>query len=98
MTMNLTGWKTTAEGVLAVLLGTSGPVTALIAALQAAKPAPNYTLTYVGLVLTCIFAIMRVWIGLLQNDAPPPATITPITVTMPVPVTVTVPVPKEPLK
>jgi uncharacterized membrane protein len=64
-------WKTTAAGILSALLGMSGPTTALLAALQAMKTTPDYRLAIWGAVLTFIFAVLRVWLGLIQNDAPP---------------------------
>jgi hypothetical protein len=67
----MTNWKTTAAGILSALIGTSGPATAFIGALQAMKTTPNYNLTIAGAVLTLVFSIARVWVGLLQNDAPP---------------------------
>ena len=66
-------WKTTAAGILSALLGMSGPATALVAALQAMKPAPDYTLAIWGTGLTFFFAMLRVWLGLVQNDALTPA-------------------------
>ena len=62
-------WKTTAAGILSALLGMSGPATALLAALQAMKPTPDYTLAVWGAVLTFAFGVLRVWLGLVQNDA-----------------------------
>lgn len=64
-------WKTTAAGILSALIGMSGPSTALLAALQAMKPTPDYRLAIAGAVLTFVFGVARIWIGLLQNDAPP---------------------------
>ena len=63
-------WKTTAAGILSALLGMSGPATAFIGALQAMKPTPDYRLTVWGIALTAVFGTARIWVGLLQNDAP----------------------------
>jgi hypothetical protein len=64
-------WKTTANGFLSAFTAAVGPMSALLAALQAMQPHPDYTLAIVGASLTCAAAIARAWIGLLQNDAPP---------------------------
>ena len=73
----MNNWKTTAAGILSALIGTSGPVTAFIGALEAAKAVPDYTLTITGAALTLVFGIARVWVGLLQNDATAIPTQTP---------------------
>ena len=57
-------WKTTANGFLAAIIGAAGPLTAYLATINSPKAA-----TCAGLV-TLAAAIARVWIGLLQNDAP----------------------------
>ena len=73
----MNNWKTTTAGILSALIGLSGPSSALLAALQAIKASQpgaaqaNYTLAIWGAVLTFIFAFLRVWVGLLQNDAQP---------------------------
>jgi hypothetical protein len=59
-------WKTTAAGFLSAFIGTVGPLTAYLATTSN----PNAT-TVCG-ILTCAAAIARVWVGLLQNDAPKP--------------------------
>ncbi|HUD73982.1 MAG TPA: hypothetical protein VMQ76_02845 [Terracidiphilus sp.] len=71
-------WKTTANGILTAFALVAGPWSALLAALQAIYatvpghgPA-NYIFAIAGAVLTCLAASARIWIGLLQNDAPPP--------------------------
>lgn len=70
-------WKTTIAGILSALLGTIPALTAFIAALQtiqAQQPGhgpADYTFAYVGAGLSFLTAAGRVWIGLLQNDAPP---------------------------
>ena len=56
--------KTTVNGILAAFIGTVGPVTAYLATTSNPKAA-----TICG-ILTCAAAIARVWVGLLQNDAP----------------------------
>ena len=63
-------WKTTAQGFLSAFNATVGPLTALMAALQAIKPSPDYTFAYIGAGLICASAIAKAWIGLLQNDVP----------------------------
>ena len=57
-------WKTTANGILAAIIGTAGPITAYLATVNNPKAA-----TAAGLV-TLAAAIARVWVGLLQNDSP----------------------------
>lgn len=58
-------WKTTANGVLAAIIGAAGPLTAYLATVNNPKAA-----IAAGIVTTAA-AIARVWVGLLQNDAPP---------------------------
>ncbi len=58
-------WKTTANGVLAAIIGAAGPLTAYLATINSPKAA-----TAAG-IMTLAAAIARVWIGLLQNDAQP---------------------------
>jgi hypothetical protein len=77
-------WKTTANGFLAAIIGAAGPLAAFLGGVQTIQaqmpghgPA-NYTLAVVALGVTTAATIARVWIGLLQNDAPPaPATAPP---------------------
>ena len=54
-------WKTTANGILAAVIGTAGPVAAYLAALNNPKAA-----TAAGLVMLAA-TVARVWIGILQN-------------------------------
>jgi hypothetical protein len=68
--------KSTIEGLLAALLALAGPATALLIALQAINPHPNYTLSIIGIVLTFLFAVLRAWAGLIQNDATAPVSST----------------------
>lgn len=69
--------KTTVAGILSGLMGLSGPASVLLASLQkinSTQPgaaAADYTLAIWGIVLTFIFAVLRIWVGLLQGDAPP---------------------------
>ena len=62
--------KTTIAGVLSALLAIAGPLSAFLGALQQLKPTPDYTLTIVGASFTFVFAVLRIWIGLIQGDAP----------------------------
>ena len=62
--ITMTHWKTTANGILAAILSAAGPLTAYLATINSPKAA-----TASGLI-TLAAAIARVWIGLLQNDAP----------------------------
>ena len=72
-------WKTTAAGALSAFAVTVGPLSGFLASVQQIEstipghgPA-NYTLAIVGAGLTCLAAMARLWIGMLQNDAPAPA-------------------------
>ena len=56
--------KTTANGILAGIIGTTGPVTAYLATIN--KP---WAATAVG-IITLLSTVARIWIGVLQNDAP----------------------------
>jgi len=93
----LVNWKSTVQGILTALLGTTGPLAAFLAALQAIKQAANqgvadYRYAIWGAGLTCVAAILKVWIGLISNDAKPavtssvtiestaPANVTPVVV------------------
>ena len=57
-------WKTTAAGFLAAIIGAAGPLTAYLATNSSPKAA-----TAAGIV-TLAATIARVWVGLIQNDAP----------------------------
>jgi hypothetical protein len=57
--------KTTLAGILAAIIGTAGPVTAYLATVNNPKAA-----TASGIV-TLLATVARVWVGLLQGDAPP---------------------------
>ena len=58
-------WKTTAAGILSAFIGSAGP----LAAYLAANGGPTNGAKIAGAV-TCAAIIARVWVGLLQNDAP----------------------------
>ena len=62
----MTGWKTTVNGFLAAIIGGAGP----LAAYLATQNSPKAT-TAAGIVALAA-TIARVWIGLIQNDAPSP--------------------------
>jgi len=75
----IVNWKSTVQGILTALLGTTGPLSAFLAALQAIKQAANqgaadYRLAIWGAGLTCLAATLKVWLGLISNDAKPSAT------------------------
>ena len=58
-------WKTTANGLLAAIMASAGPLTAYLATVNSPKAA-----TASGIV-TLAATLARVYIGLIQNDAPP---------------------------
>lgn len=58
--------KTTANGWLAAIIGTAGPLAGYLATQNSPKAA-----TAAGIV-TLIATICRVWVGMLQGDTPPP--------------------------
>jgi hypothetical protein len=62
---SMNNWKTTANGILAAVIGAAGPLTAYLATVNNPKAA-----TAAGIV-TLVAGIARVWVGILQNDAPP---------------------------
>jgi hypothetical protein len=72
--MKVTGWKTTAAGLLSGFIATVGPVTAYLAT------TPSQTSAKVCAGLTLAGVIARVWVGIISNDAPP-NTVSSVTVT-----------------
>jgi len=75
----IVNWKSTVQAILTAILGTIPPLSAFLAALQAIKQAANqgvadYRLAIWGAGLTCLAAILKVWIGLISHDAKPSAT------------------------
>ena len=58
-------WKTTVAGILAAIIAAAGPLAAYLASQNNAKEA------WVAGIVTLVAAIARVWVGLIQNDAPP---------------------------
>ncbi len=70
-------WKTSVAGGLSAFLGTIPALTGFLAAYQTIEatipghPAADYRLAIFGAALSAVAAMARVWIGLLQNDAPP---------------------------
>ena len=61
-------WKTSAAGILAAIIGAAGPLTAYFATIN--KP---WAATASGIV-TLAATVARVWVGIIQADAPPPGT------------------------
>ena len=57
-------WKTTVNGILSGIMGSAGPLTAYLATINSPKAA-----TAAGIV-TLVATIARIWVGVLQNDAP----------------------------
>ena len=64
-------WKTTANGILSFLIATLTTLTAFQVP-AALVPNANRTYLYFTVGTNLLVALCRVWIGLLQNDAPPP--------------------------
>lgn len=71
-------WKTTVAGALSAFGLIVGPISGFLASLQAIQaqtpghgPA-DYRLAIVGAALTTLASIARIWIGLIQTDAPAP--------------------------
>lgn len=64
-------WKTTVAGLLSFMIATLTTLTAfqVPAALQANS---DKTWMYVTLGANLLLGLCRVWLGLIQNDAPPP--------------------------
>jgi hypothetical protein len=58
-------WKTTTNGLLSAIIGTAGPLTAYLATLNSPKA------TTAAGVVTLLGVLARVYIGIIQNDAPP---------------------------
>ena len=65
MTAMVQHWKTSVAGILSAYIGAVGPLTAYLCTL------PNKNAAEIAGAMTCAGLIARVWIGLLQNDAPP---------------------------
>ena len=63
-------WKSTVAGILSAILGTTGPVSGFLGALQAMKPTPDYTIALWIAGTACVAGILRVWIGMISGDAP----------------------------
>jgi VIT1/CCC1 family predicted Fe2+/Mn2+ transporter len=57
-------WKTSVNGILAAIIGAAGPLTAYLATMNNSKAA------VASGIVTLVAAIARVWVGILQNDAP----------------------------
>lgn len=65
--------KTTINGVLAFLIATFTTVLAFQIPSAMLSPGASHMWLWVTLVGNGVVAVLRVWVGLLQNDAPPPA-------------------------
>ncbi|HUD74125.1 MAG TPA: hypothetical protein VMQ76_03560 [Terracidiphilus sp.] len=58
-------WKTSANGILSAIIGAAGPLAAYLATQSNPKAA------WAAGIVTLVAGIARVWVGLIQNDAPP---------------------------
>ena len=63
-------WKSTVAGVLSGLLGTFTTIATFQVPMALMNPQQSRTWLYVTLGCNLATAIGRVWIGVLQNDAP----------------------------
>lgn len=63
--------KTTINGILAFLIATFSTVLAFQVPAAMLSPGQSHTWLWVTLVGNGVVALLRVWVGLLQNDAPP---------------------------
>ncbi len=68
-------WKTTANGILSFLIATLTTLTAFQVP-AALVPGSNRIYLYFTVGANLVVALCRVWIGLLQNDAPPADSVT----------------------
>jgi hypothetical protein len=86
-------WQTSANGILAGVIGSSGPLTAYFATIN--KP---WAASAAGIV-TLVATVARIWIGILQNDALPntaiSSTVTSTVTTSTDPAPTMVPIPKQ---
>jgi hypothetical protein len=64
--------KTTINGVLAFLIATFTSILGFQIPSAMLSPGANHIWLYVTLACNFAVALMRVWVGLLQNDTPPP--------------------------
>lgn len=60
----MANWKTTVNGILAAIIGAAGPLAAYLATQGNPKAA------WAAGIVTLIATIARVWVGIIQNDAP----------------------------
>ena len=86
--------KTTIEGILSLITTICLALTTIQIPANLQTTGTVHIWAWVTFILTVVFAISTAVVRFLQNDAPPAASIAPITVTVPVPVTVN-PIPKE---
>ena len=67
----MNNWKTTMAGILSFLIATLTTLTAFQVP-AALVPGSDKTWMYVTVGMNLLLALCRVWVGLLQTDAPPP--------------------------
>ena len=63
-------WKSTAAGILSGLIGTFTTIAAFQVPAAMLNPQQSRMWLYVTLGCNLISGVARVWVGLLQNDAP----------------------------
>lgn len=67
----MTNWETTVAGILSGLIGTCTTLSMIQLPSTIANPQATHIWLYVTFGCTVAASVGRVWIGLLQNDAPP---------------------------
>ena len=67
----MSNWKTTTAGILSGLIGTCTTLAAIQLPATISNPQADHTWLYITFGCTIASSVGRVWIGLLQNDAPP---------------------------
>lgn len=67
--------KTTLAGVLSFLIATLTTLTAFQVPAAVMSPGASHTWLIVTVAANLVVALCRVWVGLLQGDAPPVSTV-----------------------
>jgi hypothetical protein len=86
--------KTTIAGLLSGMIAVLSVMVSFQTPAALLTPGVQHTLLILTTTALLVIGVARAVVGFLQNDAPPPASVAPITVTVPVPVTIN-PAPKD---